>query len=180
MVGFTVSASTLVSGKPHTGFLSKPMTMQAAQMSGESFACASDLQLTFPCARSSYLRARQAGSTFDRRAPCSAKKMEIKVMSNGEVTFVNILEVEDGKQAEVAKILQDATDTVISKRPGFVSVTLLASKDGKRIVNVARWASAADVQATQNDAAAAEFAKKLAGLAKPVPGLYDVVGEYSA
>lgn len=101
-------------------------------------------------------------------------------MSNSEVTFVNILEVEEGKQDEVAKILQDATDTVISKRPGFVSVTLLASKDGKRIVNVARWASAADVQATQNDPAAAELGKKLAGLAKPVPGIYDIVGEYNA
>ena len=101
-------------------------------------------------------------------------------MSNGEVTFVNILEVAEGKQAEVTRILQDATDTVISKRPGFVSVTLLASKDGKRVVNVARWASAADVQATQEDPAAAEFGKKLAGLARPVLGLYDIVGEYGA
>ena len=117
---------------------------------------------------------------FNWRKSCRAMEMETKIMSNGEVTFVNILEVEDGKQDEVAKILQDATDTVISKRPGFVSVTLLASKDGKRIVNVAKWASAADVQATQNDPAAAEFGKKLAGLAKPVPGIYDVVGEYSA
>lgn len=101
-------------------------------------------------------------------------------MSNTPVTFVNILEVEVGKQAEVAQILQDATDTVISKRPGFVSATLLSSKDGKRIVNVARWASAADVQATQNDPQASEFARKLAGLAKPTPGIYDTLGEYLA
>lgn len=120
------------------------------------------------------------GPAFNWRALDRVIDMETKVMANGEVTFINILEVEEGKQAEVTKILQDATDTVISKRPGFVSATLLASNDGKRIVNVAKWASAEDVHATQNDPAAAEFGKKLAGLAKPVPGIYDVVGEYSA
>lgn len=100
-------------------------------------------------------------------------------MSNDGVTFINILEVEDGRQSEVVDILQDATDTVISKRPGFISMTVLASKDGKRVVNIAKWESPADIQGLQADPAAAEFSKKLSGIATPAPGLYDVVGEFT-
>lgn len=100
-------------------------------------------------------------------------------MSNGDVTFINILEVEDGRQADVVRILEDATTAVISKRQGFISMTVLASKDGRRIVNIAKWASATDLQALQADPAAAEFGKKLHGLATPSPGLYDVAGEFT-
>jgi heme-degrading monooxygenase HmoA len=100
-------------------------------------------------------------------------------MSNGEVTFINILEVESGRQADVVKLLQDATNAVISKRHGFISMAVLASKDGKRIVNIAKWESAADIQALQADPAAAVFTKKLSGLATPTPGLYDVAGDFT-
>lgn len=101
-------------------------------------------------------------------------------MSGSEVTFINVIDVDPSKQAEVIKLLQEGTESVISKRPGFVSVTLLASKDGSRVVNIAKWKSSADIQATQGDPAAAEFAKRTAALAKASPGIFEVVGEYSA
>lgn len=101
-------------------------------------------------------------------------------MSKSHVTFINIIEVDPEKQPELVKLLQEGTEQVISKRPGFVSVTLLASKDGSHVVNLAKWKSAADIQATQADPVAAEFAKRTAAIAKPGPGLYDVVGEYTA
>ncbi|MEK8089322.1 antibiotic biosynthesis monooxygenase [Thermithiobacillus plumbiphilus] len=101
-------------------------------------------------------------------------------MSKPSVTFVNIIETEADKQAEVVKILQEGTETVISKKDGFQSVTLLASKDGAHVINIAKWDSPANVQAVQSDPKAIEFVKRTAAIATATPGLYDIVGEYTA
>lgn len=54
-------------------------------------------------------------------------------MSNASgITFINVIDVDPGKQAEVIDILKEGTETVISKRPGFISVTLLASNFGQQ------------------------------------------------
>lgn len=95
------------------------------------------------------------------------------------VTFVNVVDVDPAKQQEVIDLLVEGTEQVMSKRPGFISVTLLASLDKSRVINVARWESAADVKATQSDPAAAEYAKRAAALARATPGLYTVVGEFT-
>ncbi|NYJ02227.1 quinol monooxygenase YgiN [Nocardioides thalensis] len=95
------------------------------------------------------------------------------------VTFVNVVDVDPAKQQEVIDLLVEGTEQVMSKRPGFISVTLLASLDKSRVINVARWESAADVKATQSDPAAAEYAKRAAALAQATPGLYTVVGEFT-
>lgn len=100
-------------------------------------------------------------------------------MSN-PVTFVNVIDVEPSAQQEVIDLLVEGTEQVISKRPGFVSLTLLASLDKTRVINIARWDSAEDVKATQNDPEAAEYAKRTAAIAKPGPGLFVVVGEFTA
>jgi heme-degrading monooxygenase HmoA len=101
-------------------------------------------------------------------------------MSDNEVTFINVIEVEPTKQEEVVQILQEGTDKVISKRPGFISLKLFASKDGTKVVNIAQWKSPADIKATQDDPAAAEYAMRTAAIAKPGPGIYALVGEYTA
>lgn len=95
------------------------------------------------------------------------------------VTFVNVVDVDPAKQQEVIDLLIEGTKKVMSKRPGFISVTLLASLDKSRVINVARWESAEDVKATQSDPAAAEYAKRTAALARATPGLYTLVGEFT-
>lgn len=95
------------------------------------------------------------------------------------VIFVNIIDVEPQKQEGVINILKDGSENVISKRPSFISVSLLASLDGKCVVNIARWQSADDVKRTQTDPESADFAKRTAQIASASPGLYRVVGEYS-
>lgn len=95
------------------------------------------------------------------------------------VTFVNVVDVDPAKQQEVIDLLVEGTEKVMSKRPGFISVTLLASLDKSRVINVARWESVEDVKATQSDPAAAEYAKRTAALAQATPGLYTVVGEFT-
>jgi heme-degrading monooxygenase HmoA len=96
------------------------------------------------------------------------------------VTFINVIDVDPSQQQEVIDILNEGTENVISKRPGFISVTILASADKSRVINIARWDNADDVKATQADPAAAEFAKRTAAIASPSPGLYTVVSEYTA
>ncbi len=100
-------------------------------------------------------------------------------MSN-PVTFINVVDVDPAKQQEVIDLLTEGTEKVMSKRPGFISVTLLASLDKSRVINVARWESAEDVKATQSDPEAAEYAKRTAALTQATPGLYTVVGEFTA
>lgn len=96
------------------------------------------------------------------------------------VTFVNIVDVDPARQEEVIGVLAEGAETVMSRRPGFLSVTLLASLDRRRIVNIARWESAEAVRATQADPAAGEYAARVGALAQMAPGLYTVVGEFSA
>ncbi|MDR5701726.1 antibiotic biosynthesis monooxygenase family protein [Agromyces aerolatus] len=96
------------------------------------------------------------------------------------VTFINIIDVDPSKQQEVIDILNEGTEQVISKRPGFISVTVLASADKSRVVNIARWKSANDAKATQKDPAAAAYAERTAAIAMPSPGIYAVVSEHTA
>ena len=49
-------------------------------------------------------------------------------MSN-PITFINVVDVDPSRQQEVIDILTEGTEKVISQRPGFISVTLLASLD---------------------------------------------------
>ncbi|WP_159621626.1 antibiotic biosynthesis monooxygenase [Ruania rhizosphaerae] len=99
-------------------------------------------------------------------------------MSN-PVTFVNVIDVEPSQQPELIDLLKEGTERVISQRPGLISVTLFASADKRRVLNVARWESAADVEATQADPAAAGYTRRVAAIATARPGLYTVVGEYA-
>jgi heme-degrading monooxygenase HmoA len=99
-------------------------------------------------------------------------------MSEKAVVFVNVIEVEPARQREVVGLLKEATESVIRRRQGFLSSMILASLDGARVINVARWQSAEAVKATQSDPAAAEYAKRLLSLAKASPAVYEIVGEY--
>lgn len=95
-------------------------------------------------------------------------------------TFINVIDVDPAQQQQVIDLLNEGTEQVISKRPGFVSVTVLASTDRRRVINIARWRSAEDVKATQSDPAAAEYAKRTAEIAAPAPGIFEVVSEFTA
>lgn len=96
------------------------------------------------------------------------------------VTFINVIDVDPSKQQEVIDILNEGTEQVISKRPGFISVTILASADKSRVINIARWDSADDEKATQADLVAAKYAKRTAAIATPTPGIHAVVSEVGA
>ncbi len=79
-------------------------------------------------------------------------------MSN-PATFINVVDIDPAKLQEVIDLLTEGGEKVMSRRPGFISVTLLASLDKSRVINVARWESAEDIKATQSDPEAAEYAE---------------------
>ncbi|HEX6421777.1 MAG TPA: antibiotic biosynthesis monooxygenase [Acidimicrobiales bacterium] len=96
-------------------------------------------------------------------------------MPDHTATFVNVFDVEPERQQELVDVLTAGAREVIRRRPGFVSLELLASLDGTRVVNVARWQRPDDARATTTDPAAAEHARRAAAIATANPGLYRVV-----
>jgi quinol monooxygenase YgiN len=96
------------------------------------------------------------------------------------VTLVNVFDVDASNQQELVELLIEGTERVMQHRPGFVSVNLLASKDGSRVVNYAQWRSQDDVSATMADPDVQGYARKAAELAKATPNVYSVVSVHHA
>jgi heme-degrading monooxygenase HmoA len=99
-------------------------------------------------------------------------------MSDQPVTFVNVLDVEPERQHELVEVLTRGAQEVIRDRPGFISITVLASRDGRRVINLAQWASGDVALATQADPQAADYAARAAAIATAAaPGIYAVAAE---
>jgi len=60
------------------------------------------------------------------------------------VTLINVFTVEPKDQDRLVAMLVEATDTVMSKIPGFISANIHKSADGVRVANYAQWRSAED------------------------------------
>jgi quinol monooxygenase YgiN len=96
------------------------------------------------------------------------------------VTLVNVFDVDAARQQELVDLLIEGTEKVVRHKPGFVSVNLLASKDGSRVVNYAQWRSQDDVSATMADPEVQGYARRAAELAKATPNVYSVVSVHHA
>jgi quinol monooxygenase YgiN len=93
----------------------------------------------------------------------------------GHLTLVNVYEVEPAVQAELVKALTDATESTIRHQPGFVSVSIHSSLDGRRVVNYAQWASKEHFDRFLNQPGTRAQLERFAQLASSVaPGLYRV------
>jgi heme-degrading monooxygenase HmoA len=97
---------------------------------------------------------------------------------SGLVTQITTLTTDPGRSAEVLALMQDRA-AFMTTQPGFVSVSLHRSNDGRHIVNYVQWESAESLAAAHH---APEFRAKwprmseLTGEAEPA--LYDVVHVY--
>jgi quinol monooxygenase YgiN len=91
------------------------------------------------------------------------------------VTLINVFDVDPSDQQELVHLLIEGTDGVIAHRPGYVSVNILASTDGTRVVNYAQWRSQDDLKATMADPDAQDYARRAAQLAQASPHVYSVV-----
>lgn len=57
------------------------------------------------------------------------------------VTLVNVFAVTPERQQELVDLLIEATETVVSKQPGYISANIHKSLDGVKVVNYAQWRS---------------------------------------
>jgi quinol monooxygenase YgiN len=100
--------------------------------------------------------------------------------SNRYVTLINTFTVDPKRQQELVDLLNEATEKTMRHQPGFISASIHASFDGKRVVNYAQWASEKDFKNMSANPQAAKHMKQAAALAKFDPNLYRVVKVHRA
>ena len=61
-------------------------------------------------------------------------------LDNQPVTQITIVEPEPGKQEEAISLMKERAQ-FMSSQPGFISVSLHRSLDGRRIINYIQWQS---------------------------------------
>src|ERR1700742_466461 len=96
-------------------------------------------------------------------------------MNSDYATLINVFTVEPERAADLAALLDSATEQVMRNRPGFRSANIHVSTDGTRVVNYAQWDSAEAYQAMLSDPTTREHMGKAAALAVSFdPHLYTV------
>lgn len=106
---------------------------------------------------------------------------KIDAAATTRLTLINVYEVEPEKQADLVRLLSEVTEALICRQPGFVSVCIHSSVDGRRVVNYAQWASKEDFEGFMKKPQTQEQLKRFAALAKTVsPGLYKVNAVHTA
>lgn len=93
---------------------------------------------------------------------------------DGTISMINVFEVEPERQKELAEVLSEGAEKYIRHRPGCISVNILTSNDGKRLIYCAQWRSKADIKATMSVPDCQVYRDKAAELAKPDAHAYSV------
>jgi quinol monooxygenase YgiN len=79
--------------------------------------------------------------------------------------LLNILTIDPINQAQLLEMLRENIDTVIHTLDGWISTTLIASADGKRVVIQSQWRDAAAIAAMRADPRMVAYFPKFAALA---------------
>ena len=96
------------------------------------------------------------------------------------VTLINVFTVKPEKAHELVKLLDEATDKVMRRQPGFVSANIHRSLSGRHVTNYAQWRSVEDFEAMQKNPEAKEHMGAAARLAEKFePELYRVTSVHS-
>jgi antibiotic biosynthesis monooxygenase (ABM) superfamily enzyme len=95
-------------------------------------------------------------------------------------TLINVFDVNPSNQRELLDVLTEGTEQVMRHRPGFISVNLLASNDGTRVVNYAQWRSLDDLKAALADPDGRALVERASAIADAAPHVYSVVSVHHA
>lgn len=108
-------------------------------------------------------------------------KRTATIGTDGEgVTLINIYEVEPERQDDLARLLGEATESFMRHVPGFISVSVHRSLDGRRVANYSQWASKEAFDRMLKGPDAQARLKQFAALAKSVaPVLYTVTSVHA-
>jgi len=83
-------------------------------------------------------------------------------------------------QQSLVQVLREGTESFFSTQPGFVSSSILTSKDGRRAINYSQWRSAKDIENFRGKPYFAPYIQRIAALAKAESILCDVVAVHHA
>jgi quinol monooxygenase YgiN len=95
--------------------------------------------------------------------------------SDSILTIINVFTVEPPQQARLVELLTKATESTVARVPGFISASLHASTDGKKVAMYAQWRSWEDYQRMRENPVASPFLAEALTFAKFDPGFYKVV-----
>jgi quinol monooxygenase YgiN len=90
------------------------------------------------------------------------------------VTLINVFTVDPSRQDELVNLLDEATEQVICKLPGFVSANIHRGLDGRHVANYAQWASREAMEAMLTNPEAQHHIRLAASIAQYSPSLYSV------
>jgi heme-degrading monooxygenase HmoA len=94
---------------------------------------------------------------------------------NQQVTQITVVESEPGKQEEALALMVDRAH-FMARQPGFVSISLHRSRDGRRIVNYIQWRSRELLQSAHHSPEFRAEWRHFDDLTREIePQLYDVV-----
>ena len=95
--------------------------------------------------------------------------------SDQPVTQITIVEADPGKQDEALSLMTERA-RFMSRQPGFVSISLHRSLDGRRIVNYIQWQSREQLQSAHQSPDFRKEWDRFDRLAGDIdPHLYEVV-----
>jgi quinol monooxygenase YgiN len=94
-------------------------------------------------------------------------QMEITIRERSDiVTLVNIFTVVPDDQERLVQLLMEGTETLFSKRPGYIAASFHTSADGTRVVNYGQWRSAQDIAAFRTDPEIGAYFQRVKTLAQ--------------
>jgi heme-degrading monooxygenase HmoA len=102
-------------------------------------------------------------------APAESQNKALKMepanrVETKPVTLVNVFTVEPENQQKLINLLKRGTGEFFSKAPGFISSSVLSSKDGTRVINYSQWKSAKEVAAFRQDPYFGPYIQRLKAL----------------
>ncbi|WP_030830304.1 antibiotic biosynthesis monooxygenase family protein [Streptomyces hygroscopicus] len=83
-----------------------------------------------------------------------------------QITLVNVFTVAPERQNDLVEALDEATRSIFTKIPGFISANLHVSLDGTRVVNYAQWADEASYSAALQRPEVRRHVEHCAGIAQ--------------
>ena len=91
------------------------------------------------------------------------------------ITLINVFTVEPRNQSRLIDLLTRATDSFVSRAPGFLAATLHRGLDGTKVTMYAQWESVEAYEAMRRDPGPRPFLQEALAIAKFEPGMYEIV-----
>ena len=96
-------------------------------------------------------------------------------MNGPPIILINVFTVDPANQAELLKLLAQATEALVRCAPGFISARLHRGVDGTKVTMYAEWQSIEAYQAMREDPAPRHYLERALAIARFEPGMYEVV-----